>query len=676
MKFILFFTLIVSLTNANPLRGIHVIPLVPPEECDRIVRLAEETGKWQTERENYYKTTDIQVFNDYKNYVKKNDDNHYDFENHRGFDDKVELDLNFSQYYKKAQDLIREKYFHGKAHVEIKRSFLVKYNASAQRKLEKHRDAYIISFTLALNDPEEYEGGGTRIVDLDTVVKAKKGEVLLFSGRRMHAGVEITKGVRYIMTGWFEVDSDYLGLWEDYSREQRATEGLDSMHIDKFWVNPEDNPLKKVHVVPNFISEAEADRLLKLAKDHGKWRTDREKHLGTTDIQVMAQHDFTGYLNPGDTNPDIEDVIELNIDFDIYFKKAAEYAKEHMFDQSSEITISRAFIMKYNASAQTELKPHRDGVLLSFTLPLNSPDEYEGGGTNIRTHNKTYRGDKGSMIMFCGRRMHSGVAVTKGVRYILSAWYTVKTDLVGVWVKLANVDRQTEGRDLLDKLWIGQQDKPWFFKHKEQISRDLLDHKLVRIEKAFDRRWKWYRDLEREWIDNAKFSTDKSDDALLGENENLYRRNITHRTWHILNNYIAMMNQPSFQNFFQGLIPDRPVDKMLLDATRYTKHDYLTIHNDNMKERLMSMIYHIGVSPDMAPDCGGHFRWYGGVGMEEFAPSFNTLYLFLPNQHSYHGIKAIKCGERYAISGWLYGKDRDKYKATDDEKRIVRLSKN
>jgi Rps23 Pro-64 3,4-dihydroxylase Tpa1-like proline 4-hydroxylase len=90
----------------------------------------------------------------------------------------------------------------------------------------------------------------------------------------------------------------------------------------------------------------------------------------------------------------------------------------------------------------------------------------------------------------------------------------------------------------------------------------------------------------------------------------------------------------------------------------------------------MTMVYHIGVSPDMAPDCGGHLRWYGGVGMEEFAPSFNTLYLFVPHQHSYHSIKPIKCGARYALVGWLYGKDRDKYKPTDEEKRIVRLSKN
>ena len=640
MKFILFFTLIVSLTNANQLRGIHVIPLVPPEECDRIVQLAEDYGKWQTERENLYATTDIQVYNDFINEPDLFGD----------IGGQVELDLNFSQYYKKAQDLIREKYFHGKAHVEIKRSFLVKYNASgdAQRLLEKHRDAYIISFTLALNDPEEYEGGGTRIVDLNTVVKAKKGEVLLFSGRRMHAGVEITKGVRYIMTGWFEIDSDYLGPWEDYTEQQSGLTGKDNEYIDKFWANPEDIPLKKVHVVPNFIPDSEADNMLTLAKSK------EEK------FNVLEK----------------DDSHFLDIDFKTHFMNVVEYAKEHMFDQDTDIEVAEAFIMKYNALSPPP-KPHRDKFLLMSSLPLNSLYEYEGGGTNIRSHNKTYRGDKGTLLMFCGRRMHHQVPVTEGVRYVLNAWYTVDTDLVGDWRKIVNDRKKNFGiRDLLHKLWVGPQDKPWFFKHKKKISRDLLDHKLVRIEKAFDRRWKWYRDLEREWIDNAKFSSDVSPDAQYGENENLYRRNITHRSWHILNRYIEMMNQPSFQRFFQGLIPERPVNKMLLDATRYTKDDYLTIHNDNMKDRLMTMIYHIGVSPDMAPECGGHFRWYGGVGMEEFVPSFNTLYLFLPNAHSYHGIKPIKCGARYAISGWLYGKDRDKYEATDEEKRIVRLSKN
>ena len=39
--------------------------------------------------------------------------------------------------------------------------FLVKYSAASQSSLPTHADQSLLSFTISLNDPEEYDGGGT-----------------------------------------------------------------------------------------------------------------------------------------------------------------------------------------------------------------------------------------------------------------------------------------------------------------------------------------------------------------------------------------------------------------------------------------------------------------------------------------------------------------------------------
>eukprot|EP00186_Timspurckia_oligopyrenoides_P003587 CAMPEP_0182447746 /NCGR_PEP_ID=MMETSP1172-20130603/19614_1 /TAXON_ID=708627 /ORGANISM="Timspurckia oligopyrenoides, Strain CCMP3278" /LENGTH=176 /DNA_ID=CAMNT_0024644297 /DNA_START=215 /DNA_END=742 /DNA_ORIENTATION=+ len=49
-----------------------------------------------------------------------------------------------------------------------------------------------------------------------------------------------------------------------------------------------------------------------------------------------------------------------------------------------QLRVVDGFVVKYDASTergQKELKPHRDGSVLSFNIALNSKAEYEGGGT-------------------------------------------------------------------------------------------------------------------------------------------------------------------------------------------------------------------------------------------------------------------------------------------------------
>jgi len=84
--------------------------------------------------------------------------------------------------------------------------FIVKYCASQQRHLPVHKDQSTHSFTISLNDPSEYEGGGTYICDLGEALSPSKGHVLSFEGELLHGGEPITKGTRYIIAAFCYVE--------------------------------------------------------------------------------------------------------------------------------------------------------------------------------------------------------------------------------------------------------------------------------------------------------------------------------------------------------------------------------------------------------------------------------------------------------------------------------------
>lgn len=74
--------------------------------------------------------------------------------------------------------------------------------------LEEHEDGSQWSFVIALNNASEYEGGGTKFVELKSapVFRPAVGCATLFSGKNRHCGVAITAGTRYILAGFLKVD--------------------------------------------------------------------------------------------------------------------------------------------------------------------------------------------------------------------------------------------------------------------------------------------------------------------------------------------------------------------------------------------------------------------------------------------------------------------------------------
>ena len=95
----------------------------------------------------------------------------------------------------------------------ISRHFSIKYEAKdgSQDHLDYHRDSSLLSFTMLLNDPSEFEGGGTKFKGLnDTVLQHEVGMLTIHCGQLLHGGQKITSGKRYIMAGFISASSPHL----------------------------------------------------------------------------------------------------------------------------------------------------------------------------------------------------------------------------------------------------------------------------------------------------------------------------------------------------------------------------------------------------------------------------------------------------------------------------------
>lgn len=79
------------------------------------------------------------------------------------------------------------------------------------------------------------------------------------------------------------------------------------------------------------------------------------------------------------------------------------------------------FVVRYSAAhgEQRELQPHEDGSLFSFNLLLCDPNDFDGGGTYFEATKRTVHAPQGGAIGHGGAVRHSGLAITRGERYLL-----------------------------------------------------------------------------------------------------------------------------------------------------------------------------------------------------------------------------------------------------------------
>lgn len=111
---------------------------------------------------------------------------------------------------------------------------VVRYDAAAgQVELGMHRDFLALTANIALNDPSEFEGGGTVVEALSKKpIRLQKGHALIHPGDVRHAGSSITSGSRYVlvlflMSKTIIPHDRYLGEWAERCMGIAATSSPD-----------------------------------------------------------------------------------------------------------------------------------------------------------------------------------------------------------------------------------------------------------------------------------------------------------------------------------------------------------------------------------------------------------------------------------------------------------------
>jgi hypothetical protein len=212
---------------------------------------------------------------------------------------------------------------------------------------------------------------------------------------------------------WFDTTGNQLTSYYRYT-----TTNEDAV-VD---VGPTSSPLPHVHLAQSLLTKQQCADLVDLAICHtetnGGWMMDRHKAYKTTDIDVSV---CSGKLL---------DTCNYHLQTRILPLMA------RLFEFSLvELAIEDLFLAKYSADKgqQRMLSQHRDDSELSFVITLN--DTFQGGGTlfmavddddgNTTTTNTTVAPNCGAGVFFCGRRLHSGVEVVEGTRYILAGFLRV-----------------------------------------------------------------------------------------------------------------------------------------------------------------------------------------------------------------------------------------------------------
>ena len=147
------------------------------------------------------------------------------------------------------------------------------------------------------------------------------------------------------------------------------------------------------------------DEAERKAEDMG-WTTTRHGNYPTTDLPLVEL-------------PRTLDFLRLALVERIYPLLRTQFG-EFLPDGGKNLRVADGFIVKYDADGgQTELKPHRDGSVLSFNIALNPASDYEGGGTWFQSLDNPVRIDQGEIVTHSSSLLHGGHGITSGRRYIM-----------------------------------------------------------------------------------------------------------------------------------------------------------------------------------------------------------------------------------------------------------------
>ena len=150
------------------------------------------------------------------------------------------------------------------------------------------------------------------------------------------------------------------------------------------------------------VAEAES-RALEI-----QWTTNRHGNYPTTDLPLIEL-------------PETLEFLQVALVERIYPLLTAQFGT--FLPDPSKLRVADGFVVKYDAQGgQKELKPHRDGSVLSFNIALNQSSDFEGGGTWFASLNDAIRLEQGELVSHASGILHGGHGITRGKRYIMVAF--------------------------------------------------------------------------------------------------------------------------------------------------------------------------------------------------------------------------------------------------------------
>lgn len=173
-------------THNRFLQRFHYSNIFSIDLCNYIIKqsnkYAMENGGWTSTRHENFPTTDLPVNQIPSIFGIIMESFHTIFS-------KIRLSYNL------PQDLI----------FNIIDLFIVKYEHNAQNSLDLHKDGSFLSINVLLNNSNDFEGGGTYFYD-GLISYLEQGDLLVHSGEIKHAGMPITKGKRFLLVGFIQIE--------------------------------------------------------------------------------------------------------------------------------------------------------------------------------------------------------------------------------------------------------------------------------------------------------------------------------------------------------------------------------------------------------------------------------------------------------------------------------------
>lgn len=202
-------------TYPSPLHFLHVVSLMTPDQAERCCSISQEyaqqTGRWDTPdgvRHQSYPTCDFPVdeCDTLQLYLKEID-----------FDARLWSSLSLL-YGIDPSDMEYLDLF--VAHYQAKEEEENNISSRTMDRLELHRDGSLLSFSLLLNSPSDFTGGGTFYDALRDVAPTeevpllhpggvirpnKPGDACLHCGKLLHGADTVTSGSRTVLVGFIDV---------------------------------------------------------------------------------------------------------------------------------------------------------------------------------------------------------------------------------------------------------------------------------------------------------------------------------------------------------------------------------------------------------------------------------------------------------------------------------------